>query len=308
MLNGAYTIVTPDCVSHLAEEISQPRQNIPLAIGSQMIFGFVWAFIYNVAILYAITDLDKITNSRGFPLARIYAQATASNAGTIELLCFMFVPIFYCCIGSYITPSRCLWTIARDDAVPFSETLKMVSPRFKNPFNAALVCGVLPRFLRLLRLGQQQPSMPSLVHSSFYPHCHTFTPILGFILTRRFSRPTDVPGPYTNCMMPGPYQMGSKLGYTVNILSCLFILIFVVYTAFHTVCLSKHQVWTIQLQLRALWLWVLVYSGWPKEGNMLAQEQWPMNHVHPLMLVSWSPGQLSLNMRQLEGMRIGVLY
>ncbi|CAL3967810.1 unnamed protein product, partial [Diplocarpon coronariae] len=46
MLNGAYAVGTPDCVSHLAEEIPNPRRNVPLAIGAQMATGFVTAFCY----------------------------------------------------------------------------------------------------------------------------------------------------------------------------------------------------------------------------------------------------------------------
>lgn len=50
MLNGAYAVGTPDCVSHLAEEIPNPKRNIPLAIGAQMSIGFITAFAYTIAI------------------------------------------------------------------------------------------------------------------------------------------------------------------------------------------------------------------------------------------------------------------
>lgn len=50
MLNGAYAVGTPDCVSHLAEEIPNPRRNIPLAIGAQMSIGFITAFLYTITI------------------------------------------------------------------------------------------------------------------------------------------------------------------------------------------------------------------------------------------------------------------
>lgn len=50
MLNGAYAVGTPDCVSHLAEEIPNPKRNIPLAIGAQMSIGFITALAYTIAI------------------------------------------------------------------------------------------------------------------------------------------------------------------------------------------------------------------------------------------------------------------
>jgi choline transport protein len=50
MLNGAYAVGTPDCVSHLAEEIPNPKRNVPLAMAAQMVMGFITAFCYTIAI------------------------------------------------------------------------------------------------------------------------------------------------------------------------------------------------------------------------------------------------------------------
>lgn len=41
MLNGAYSVGVPDCVSHIAEEIPRPGINVPKAIAAQMVVGFV---------------------------------------------------------------------------------------------------------------------------------------------------------------------------------------------------------------------------------------------------------------------------
>lgn len=41
-----------------------------------------------------------------------------------------------------------------------------------------------------------------------------------------------MPGPYTNSMRPGPYQMGHKVGYAVNTISCLYIVVFVIIYCF----------------------------------------------------------------------------
>lgn len=56
--------------------------------------------------------------------------------------------------------------------------------------------------------------------------------ILPFTLTGRFSRSSQIPGPYVDNMKPGPYKMGDKLGYTVNIISCLYMIVFIVIYCF----------------------------------------------------------------------------
>lgn len=48
MLNGAYTIGTPDAVTHIAEELPNPRRDLPKAVAVQMIIGTVceWSLHY----------------------------------------------------------------------------------------------------------------------------------------------------------------------------------------------------------------------------------------------------------------------
>lgn len=39
MLNGAYTIGTPDAITHIAEELPNPKRDLPKAIAAQMVIG-----------------------------------------------------------------------------------------------------------------------------------------------------------------------------------------------------------------------------------------------------------------------------
>ncbi|PQE26853.1 hypothetical protein CJF31_00003568 [Rutstroemia sp. NJR-2017a BVV2] len=232
MLNGAFSVGTPDCVSHLAEEIPNPKRNVPLAMAAQMVIGFITAFCYAVAILYATTDLNAVLSARFFPLAEIYAQATGSRAGTTGLLFAIFLPIFCTLIGSYITAGRCLWTLARDDAVPFSHWLHIIHPRHRNPFNATIVCGIWSTILGAVYVGSLAAFNAFVGSFVVLSTLSYLAAILPFIFTRRFSRSTHGQGPYTNSMIPGPYQMNNVVGYTVNIISCLYIIVFVVIFCF----------------------------------------------------------------------------
>jgi len=156
MLNGAYAVGTPDCVSHLAEEIPNPKRNVPLAIAAQMVIGFFTAFFYIIAIFYATTDLTSVLNSSSFPLATIYQQATGGSVpATMGLLFLIFVPIFCTCIGTFITAGRCLWTLARDEAIPLSGFIGVISARWKNPFRATWICGVFSILLGSIYVSHQ---------------------------------------------------------------------------------------------------------------------------------------------------------
>ncbi|RJE16980.1 choline transport protein, partial [Aspergillus sclerotialis] len=95
MLNGAFSVGTPDTTSHLAEEIPYPQRNVPIAIACQMSIGFITGFSYLIAILYAINDYDALFNSP-YPIAEIYRQATGSASGAIGLLTLVLICIGIC--------------------------------------------------------------------------------------------------------------------------------------------------------------------------------------------------------------------
>ena len=43
VLNGAYTIGTPDSITHMAEELPNPRRDLPRGIAVQIILGTISA-------------------------------------------------------------------------------------------------------------------------------------------------------------------------------------------------------------------------------------------------------------------------
>ncbi|KAK4700110.1 hypothetical protein P7C70_g6138, partial [Phenoliferia sp. Uapishka_3] len=95
VLNG-FTIGTPDAITHMAEELPNPRVDLPKAIFAQMALGTITSFVYGIALMYSISDLPSILSSTAnFPVelfqAAIYLQATNNNAAATTGLLFMFL-------------------------------------------------------------------------------------------------------------------------------------------------------------------------------------------------------------------------
>jgi choline transport protein len=44
VLNGAFTIGTPDAVTHMAEELPNPKRDLPRAVAAQIILGSISKF------------------------------------------------------------------------------------------------------------------------------------------------------------------------------------------------------------------------------------------------------------------------
>lgn len=111
-------------------------------MGIQMISSFVTAFIFLIILFYAISDFDAVLSTTAeLPLTEIYYQATGSKAGAIGLTVIALLSLMGSVMGSVLTSSRIFWTLARDDATPFSRFFGRVSRRWKNPFNAILFDG-----------------------------------------------------------------------------------------------------------------------------------------------------------------------
>jgi choline transport protein len=220
MVNGAYAIGTPDCVSHLAEEIPRPSVNLPKAIGIQFVLGFFTAFFYLIAILYATTDLAAVGLNGTFPLAAIYRQATGSRGGALGLLIVAFIPTLLNAIGLYIICGRMFWTLARDNATPFSPVFARISPRFRNPFNATLLCGVICTLMGCMYVGS------STAFNAFVGSFVQLTTLsyLMAILPHLLSGRSNI--------VPGWFWMRGFTGYIVNLISCIYMAVFIVIFCF----------------------------------------------------------------------------
>ncbi|KPI45374.1 Choline transport protein [Cyphellophora attinorum] len=100
LLNGAFALGVPDCVSHISEEISNPSRMVPQAIFAQVTIGFFSTFVYLIAVFYAAPDLTAVTDAASiFPIADLYRQATGSKAGTLGLQLLIFLPSFWGILG-----------------------------------------------------------------------------------------------------------------------------------------------------------------------------------------------------------------
>ena len=214
VLNGAFTIGTPDAVTHMAEELPNPRVDLPKAVFAQVGLGFLTAFVYGIAIMYGINDLSAVTSSSGsFPLATVYAQATGNAGATFGLLFILFLSIMICSVGTILMVGRLWWSLARDNATPFAGFFSQVNEKLSCPVQATILCSVLCTAFGAIQLGSKT-AFTDLVGSfiiltstsyflAFFPH----------ILTRRANVP------------PGPFWMG-KWGYLVNGVACVLIVFF----------------------------------------------------------------------------------
>ncbi|OJJ53815.1 hypothetical protein ASPSYDRAFT_161834 [Aspergillus sydowii CBS 593.65] len=220
MLNGAFAIGATDCVTHIAEEIPNAQKNIPKALACQIIMGFITGFCYLVTIFYAMNDLPTIMNNNPFcPLGDIYLQATGSKAGTVGLLSVIIAPIFCATIGCYITASRTVYALGRDDAMPLARWIGAVSPRWESPLYATLACGILLTGIGAIYVGSLTAFNAFIGSFAVLTTVSYLLAILPHALSGR------------KRIRPGPFWMG-RAGMAVNLVACGYIAVTVVIYCF----------------------------------------------------------------------------
>ncbi|THX54693.1 amino acid transporter [Aureobasidium pullulans] len=214
VLNGSFTIATVDSVSHMAEELPNPRRDIPRAIFAQVSLGAITAFLYAIALFYAVSDLDEVINTTGsFPVAVIYHQATGNAGGAFCLLLIVFLIIMICAISTTLSLGRTWWALARDQATPFGNFFSSVNENLSCPIPATILVGILVTGLGAIILASGT-AFNDLV-GSFIVLCafSYFLAIFPHLITGRKYTPK------------GSFWMG-KWGFGVNALGCVLIVFF----------------------------------------------------------------------------------
>jgi len=220
VLNGAFTIGTPDAITHIAEELPHPKRDLPKAIGMQLGLGFLYAFVFAIALSYAITDISQLQGGiNTYPLAGIYQQATQSAGATFGLLFILFLTSFCCCLGTVLTNSRTYWALARDNAVPFSSFFGRVNESLSCPVEATIFVSVVATGLGAIPLGSSSAFLALTGSFIVLTTVSYAIPFTANMITGRKYFPA------------GPFHLG-RLGNVINLIAVLLIAMFDIFFFF----------------------------------------------------------------------------
>lgn len=188
----------------------------------QMLTAFTTAFVYLIALFYSIQDLDAVYASKihFFPTAEIYRQATGSNAGAIGLIAVLFTATFPTLIGTFITGGRMWWSLARDNATPFSSYFAQIHPKLNCPVRATVAMSCLVTCLGCIYVGSTTAFQALISSFIVLSSLSYFGAILPHLLSSRRN------------MVPGPFYMGQKLGTVVNVIALVYIMVTVIFFCF----------------------------------------------------------------------------
>lgn len=145
---AAYVMIGFDSAGEMSEETRHPRRVAPRTILSALTAAGVLASLLVLAALLAAPSLtDGRLGTEG--LSYVLTSRLGDTLGRV-LLCDVALAVAVATLAIQTSATRMLFSMARDDALPFSRALARVSPRTGQPPVPALVVGVLSAALLLL--------------------------------------------------------------------------------------------------------------------------------------------------------------
>jgi amino acid transporter len=190
-----YSFVGFESAGSLAEEVHEPRRNLPRAMIFSMAFVAIIVSFAGLALILSTPNMHAVL--AGKVADPVYATLTANLGSSIARVAeIMFTVAF---LASFLavqtTASRMVWSYARDRALPGAGVLSRLSAKRKEPAWALLAVSIIA--VVILLLAQATPKIYELLvnfSAAGFFAAYLF-PLIGALVARR--RGTWTPGPFT---------------------------------------------------------------------------------------------------------------
>lgn len=138
LLQAQWTYTGFDASAHMAEETSDPRRTAPWGIVLSVAVAGVTGYALLIALtlsIRSIPDALSATDGQGnaIPVAiAVLQQAVGPRLGNV-LVALASIAMWFCGLSCLTSASRALFSLARDQGVPWSPLFSRVSGRFGTP-------------------------------------------------------------------------------------------------------------------------------------------------------------------------------
>src|SRR5438552_5124882 len=140
-LLGAFTIVGFEAAANLAEETQDAHRVVPTAMWFSVLLSGIVGFAFLIALNLASGNIATLTAS-STPVADIVTEMLGGVVGKIFLVLVTF-SIFACGLVIFITGSRLVWAMSRDQRFPGYQVFSQVNKTTGTPVAATLLSGIL---------------------------------------------------------------------------------------------------------------------------------------------------------------------
>lgn len=153
-LNVSWVMTSYDLTSRISEESKSAAKQVPLAIASALTTTAILGWV--LCVVFAIVmgdDMDRLLNTlTGQPIVQLYYDVLGKQAATLYLS-LAFVIIWFCGAVAMCYTSRSIWSLARDNFLPFSKHLHVLNKKVNAPVRAVWLLLLINSCISLINLG-----------------------------------------------------------------------------------------------------------------------------------------------------------
>lgn len=150
-LGPFFGMIGVEASADVAEETKNARRVIPKTMFSALLVSFVIELTMYIVYVLAIKDPEAVANATGFPIAEILSGQAGPIFAKI-VIAIALTNIFACLLTDVLLATRLIYSLSRDNMLPFSRRLRHVAPRRKSPTTAVLTVGVVAILLTMSAL------------------------------------------------------------------------------------------------------------------------------------------------------------
>jgi amino acid transporter len=149
-LGPFFGLVGVEAVADVAEETKNARRVIPRTMFYAFAASCVIEFLMYLVYVLAIKDPSALANSPA-PIEEIIQQQLGPVFARI-VVAIALTNILVCLLSNVLVGTRLLYSLSRDNMMPFSRALRHVAPKRKTPSTAVITLGVVSVLLLLSAL------------------------------------------------------------------------------------------------------------------------------------------------------------
>jgi len=139
-------------IINMAEEVREPATQIPKAMLGTVFANTLCGLVFLIPLMFVAPDIAELIASAQ-PVPIIVKSAVGSAGGAFALMIPLIVLAIICGIGCTTACARCIWSFARDEAIPGYQWWSSVNRSLDVPLNAMMLSMGVQILLGLIYFG-----------------------------------------------------------------------------------------------------------------------------------------------------------
>lgn len=164
---GIYLYYGFEANGDVAEEVRDPGRVIPRAMRMTIYVGGLASMFIALGLILAVGSFEDIINGKiPDPITTIFLEAFGP-VGFRFVMAVVLISFLSCTISLQAAASRLMYSMGRDDQLPFSKALRKFSLKRAVPPYALIVAGAIPAVVILISLLSENALLAIISFASF---------------------------------------------------------------------------------------------------------------------------------------------